>query len=158
MTTVSEYLSAVRNVVLIIPGITNGEMWDKFCTGLKYEIYLKVIKSAVTSFQDANKIALRVDSAIWGAKSSLSKEGGTSAQAPTPMKIGIVKYKRGQSKGIARRFEEQRLLDYKRNAFFTCHKVGCRPWKHKDVAVNNFEASDGEDRKELEEHVYDSEN
>lgn len=117
------------------------------------------MKSAVTNFEDAAKISLSVDSAKWGVNSNLSSKEGILAQAPTQMEIGNMEYnKTGQPKGIVRRFEEQHLLNYKRNAFYTCHKFGCRPWKHRDPAVNNFKVSDGEVQKEPKEHVYDSEN
>jgi len=66
-TSVSKYLADFRNVVLTVPDITDSEKWDKFCAGLKYEVRLEVMKSAVTSFEDAARIALRVDSALWNA-------------------------------------------------------------------------------------------
>ena len=64
-TSVSKYLAEFRNIVLNIPDISNGEKWDRFCDGLKYEVRLEVMKSTLTSFEETAKIALRVDSAFW---------------------------------------------------------------------------------------------
>lgn len=151
---VSKYLSEFRNIIFTIPGMNDGEMWDKFCSGLKYEVRLEVMKSTVTSFEEAAKIALPVDSAIWGVSSQVGGSGGDAAgaaQAPTPMEIGNF-----EDRGRSRKMEGQRLKDYRNNAYFTYHKVGCRPWKHqKGAAANNFEVA-GED--DSEEHKNDSEN
>lgn len=38
---------------------------DRFCTTLKYEIRVEVLKSAVGTFEEAEGVALRTDSAIW---------------------------------------------------------------------------------------------
>lgn len=135
---VSKYLAEFRNVTITIPGINDGEMWDRFCAGLKYEVRLEVMKSSVTSFEEAAKIALRVDSAIWGVTRNVA--GGfpdSQGQAPTPMEIGNF-----ENRGRGRKLDGQRLKDYRNNACFTCHKVGCRPWKHPKgaAATNNFEA------------------
>lgn len=46
--------------------MTDGDIWDKFRAGLKYEIRLEVVKSTDASLQEAAKVALRVDSAAWG--------------------------------------------------------------------------------------------
>jgi len=157
-TSVSKYLADFRNVVLTVPDITDSEKWDKFCAGLKYEVRLEVMKSAVTSFEDAARIALRVDSALWNAGHfPRSGQEGTGARAggtdrPTPMEIGNIEQQRG------RRWDAQREKDYKRNACFKCHKVGCRPWKHgKSLDANNIGVA--EESTEAEEHRNsDSEN
>lgn len=56
---VSKYLSEFRNVIITIPDMSEGEKWDKFCSGLKHEVRIEVIESAATTFEDAAKIALR---------------------------------------------------------------------------------------------------
>lgn len=156
-TSVAKYLSEFRNIVLTIPGMNDGEMWDKFCSGLKYEVRIEVMKSTVATFDDAAKVALRVDSAIYGAGRPQAPAGSASpSQAPTPMEIGNVENRAGGG----RRFEGQKLKDYRNNACFTCHKVGCRPWKHqRRASANNFEAGEVmnqvPDSEELDE---DSEN
>lgn len=55
---VAKYLSELRNELLTIPGKTDGEMWDKFRSGMKFEVHLEVMKSTVTAFEDATKVAL----------------------------------------------------------------------------------------------------
>lgn len=152
---VSKYLSDFRNICLTVPGMTDGEMWDRFCTGLKYDVRLEVMKSSVTTFEEAAKIALRVDSAIWGVTSQVgtSNNETIATQGPTPMEIGNM-----ENSGRGRKLEGQRLKDYRNNACFTCHKVGCRPWKHKErvAATNNFRAVEGLSLDNVEEHADDS--
>lgn len=153
VTSVSKYLSDFRNIALTIPEITDGEKWDKFCSGLKYEVRLVVLKSAVTTFEDAAKIALRVDSAIWGNKMQGSGSA-SSAETPTPMEIGNLERRRGS--------DTQRQEDMRNNACFKCHKAGCRPWKHaqKQPVANNVTAETDPGGSVAEEHneSSDSEN
>ena len=58
---ISTYLSEFQNFILNVPDITDGEKREKFCAGLKPEIRLEVMKTTITGFQEASKIALRVD-------------------------------------------------------------------------------------------------
>lgn len=162
-TSVAKYLSDFRNLCLTVPGMTDGEMWDKFCAGLKYEVGLEVMKSSVATFEEASKVALRVDSAIWGASiQSTEVEGGASSRkgsGPTPMEISIVES--GGRQGRGPKLEGQLLTDYRNNACFTCHTVGCRPWKHqRGAAANNCEALGHSpvDETGTEEHSDDPEN
>lgn len=53
---VARYLSESRNISLTIPGMTDGEKWGQFCSGLKCEVRLEVLKSAVTQFEEAARI------------------------------------------------------------------------------------------------------
>lgn len=55
-------MSEFRNMVLTIPDISQREMFDKFCSGLQYEVRLEVMKSTGNTFNEAVRIALRVDS------------------------------------------------------------------------------------------------
>lgn len=120
VSSVSKYLSEFRNIVMTIPDILDGEKWDKFCTGLKYDVRLEVLKTAVTTFDDAAKIALRVDRAIWSAHVPKANEGAGSSSDPTPMEIGNMEKRRAQN-------DAQRLADFRNNGCFKCHKAGCRP-------------------------------
>lgn len=61
----SKYLSDFRNVILTITGINDGEIWDRFCSGLKYKVRLEVMKSTVATFEEATKIDIRVYSTLW---------------------------------------------------------------------------------------------
>eukprot|EP00171_Calliarthron_tuberculosum_P018338 IDg18338t1 len=62
--------------------VPDDHMWDKFCSGLKYDVRIEVMKSTVSTFDEAAKVALRVDSAIWGAS---HLQAASISQAPTPM-------------------------------------------------------------------------
>lgn len=114
-TSVTSYLAEFRNIVLTIPGMSEGDKVDRFCQGLKPNIRLEVLKAGAQTMQEASKIALNVDSALFGAGMFNFQYGGrfTGSQY-TPMEIGNV---------------EHRNNDRRNNACFTCHKVGCRPWK-----------------------------
>lgn len=158
---VSKYLSEFRNVVLTVPDVTDGEKWDKFCAGLKYEIRLEVMQSSVTNFEEAAQIALRVDSALWSASNFPDNKpaGSSSGDAPTPMEIGNME--RSPLGAPRQPMTPQRLRDLRSNACFTCHKVGCRPWKHKKNAViSNVEVGDDESREgdDSARDISDSEN
>jgi len=125
---VSAYLAEFRNVSLMIPNMTEDEKVDRFCVGLKPQIRLEVLKSGVQTLEQAARIALNVDSALYGAE--MFSEGGqsrgnTSAEVPQPMDIGNLE------QGTRRRPSGQRNKDLENNACFKCHKVGCRPWKHR---------------------------
>jgi len=130
VTSVSKYISEFRNIVLTIPDVTDGEKWDKFCAGLKTEIRIEVMKSTASTFEEAAKIALRVDSALFAAgrmEARGSVGASPSKEAPTPMEIGNMETGRG---GWRRYETTQREEDRRNNACFKCHKPGCRPWKH----------------------------
>ena len=119
---VSAYLNEFRNIVLTISDMNDGEMVDRFCQGLKPQIRLEVLKAGVTTMDEAARIALNVDGALFGA-GIFTQQLQSSRSAPTPMEIGNVEQDRQN---------EQRELDRRNNACFKCHKVGCRPWKHKN--------------------------
>lgn len=145
-TSVSSYLTEFRNIVLTIPGMSEGEIVDRFCQGLKPNIRLEVLKSGVQTMNEASRIALNVDSALFGAGMLGFQYGrNTGSSQYTPMEIGNV---------------EQRDKDRQNNACFKCHKVGCRPWKcgqersrrirgpqKKDsIKITNSRATDSENR------------
>ena len=98
---VSAYLAGVRNKVLTVPGITEDEKRDRFCTGLKPQVKLEVLKSNPTSFDEAAQVALSVDSAMFGAGMFNSWRGqsrGSSTPNYQPMEIGNIE-KRQQHYG-----------------------------------------------------------
>ena len=66
-TSVSAHLTEVRNTVLSIPGITEYEKLDRFCSGLKPQVKLEVLKSNPTCSDQAAQVALSVDSSLFGA-------------------------------------------------------------------------------------------
>lgn len=49
-TSVSKFLAEFKNIVLRITGMTDEEKFDRFCSGLEYEIRVEVLKSGVYSF------------------------------------------------------------------------------------------------------------
>ena len=133
---VSQYFSEFRNVILTIPDMSDGEKLDRFCTGLKYEIRVEVLNSAVGTFEDATSVALRIDSALWTAgQGCLPVSSSVQVEKPVPMEIGNF-----ETLGTK---NSQRQNDLDKNACFTCHRIGCGPWKHKDgkgkrVGLNNM--------------------
>lgn len=138
---VSHYLSEFRNILLTMADVTAGEKFDKFVAGLKREIRIEVMKSTVANFEEAAQIALRVDGALWSSQ-MISKGGYHSNHDQTndvvPMEIGNVE---GSSRGSKKDYL-QKKKDRARNACFICHKVGCRPWKHRKSEINNSSAVD----------------
>ena len=54
----------------------------------------------------------------------------------------------------------QRKEDLARNACFTCHKVGYRPWKHKKdkSSINNLVVSEASSAVDSDEHENESKN
>lgn len=113
-TSVTSYLAEFRNIVLTIPGMSEGDRVDRFCQGLKPNIRLEVLKAGAQTMNEASRIALNVDSALFGAGMfNFQQGGGFTRTQYAPMEIGNI---------------EQRDKDRKKNACFTCHKVGCRPW------------------------------
>lgn len=138
---VSKYLSEFRNLILAIPGMSEGEKLDRFIEGLKYPVRVEVLKTHSDSFEECARIALNVDSAIWRASSgsradgAQGNRGSTSNSMPTPMEVGNT-----EGSKRSRNQTEQRKRDIERGACFTCHQVGCRPWKHRAPAVNNVDS------------------
>ena len=142
-TSVSSYLSEFRNIVLTIPNMNEVEKVDRFCQGLKPQIRLEVMKAGAQTMNDASKIALNVDSALFGA-GMLGFQQTYSNSHPTPMEIGNM---------------EQRKKDLNKNACFKCHEVRCRPWicdnKNKKPEITNTNACG---KKSSESNDSDSEN
>ena len=139
-TAVSAYLTEVQNIVLSIPGITENEKLDRFCSGLKPQVKLEVVKSNPTSFDQAAQVALSVDSAFFGA-GMFNSWGGQSRNFSTPtyqpMEIGNIEKRQQHYGGNGFRnnnLSEQRKRGLQNNACFTCHKPGYRPWKHQNVS------------------------
>ena len=66
-TSVAAYLNLFRNIVIAIPGMSEGEKLDRFCAGLKPQVRLEVLMGNPETLCDASKIALNVDNALMGA-------------------------------------------------------------------------------------------
>lgn len=96
-------------------------------------------KSQIETFEEASRIALNVDSVLRHAQGMSSSEycfgmNNHKDSNPTPMDLGNLQ--RERSSGTSHQME-QRKEDMKNGACFTCHKLGCRPWKHRPQSVNN---------------------
>ena len=103
--------------------MSEGEKVDRFSQGLKPNIRLEVMKAGAQTMSDASRIALNVDSALFGAGMfRFQNDGGFPGSQYTPMEIGNV---------------EQRDQDRSNNACSKCHKIGCRPWKCGKKAKQN---------------------
>ncbi len=53
---------------MTISGISNGEQLDCFCQGLKPHVGPEVLKAGVQTMNDASRIALNVDAALFGSE------------------------------------------------------------------------------------------
>lgn len=129
-------------------------MWDKFFSGVKYKVRLEVMKSTVTSFDEAANIALRVESSICCVTGqNYNSAGEGSEQGPTPIKNGNF-----ENRNLGKRFKGHQLKDYHKNACFTCRKEGCIPWKNQGAAANNFQSWEDRDKdvSDTEENSNDS--
>lgn len=118
--------------------MTDGEKLDKFVDGLKADVRIEVLKSSAFTLEAAAQISLRVDGAHWrsseasrfGGPGTITSRNGAATSsaaagsAPTPMEISNMESTQRQKLA-------QRKKDRENNACYTCHKVGCRPYKHK---------------------------
>lgn len=148
-TSVSSYLNEFRNLVLTITDINEGEKLDKFCAGLKPNVRLEVLKSGPSTIDEAARIALNVDSALYGAGMFTPYSQYTQ---PEPMDIGNVEGNPGRRTRSSNKWSEQRRKDIENNACFKCHKKNCRPYKcsPRKVETGNTETGKqpGEDQSE----------
>lgn len=132
---VSKYLGEFRNRILTVNDMSEGEFFDIFVQGLKHDVRLELLKTQATGFEDAAKIALHVDSALWSSHSYKSTFGSDGVSNDT-MEIGNVQQRTPLSEGQKR----QRALDLKNNACVVCHTKNCRPWKYATKRrMNNVE-------------------
>lgn len=130
---VSKYIAEFCNFILTINDMSEGELLDRFVQGLKQEIKLEVLKTQVSHFEDAAKIALRVDSALWSMNNIKSSLGSTAITVNDPMEIGNVQQRTTDGQ------RRQRAYDLKNNQCVICHTKNCRPWKcPKKGKVNNL--------------------
>ena len=120
-TSVAAYLSEFRNIILTIPEVNDGEKLDRFCQGLKSQIKIEVLKAGAKNLEEASRIALNVDSALFGSRSNYYQRFQRE-KSPVPMEIGNT---------------EQKKTDLSNNACFNCHTPGCRPWKCSNSTTRN---------------------
>lgn len=130
------YLDKFRNTVLTIPGMSEGEKLDRLRTGLKPQIRLEVMKSGKTTFDEGARIALNVDSTLYGSGVFLGQSQfsfrNVSSDGPVPMDIGNLQRNTG--------WERTDTREPRNNACWVCKKEGCRSWKHpgsERMRINN---------------------
>ena len=137
---VSSYLTEFRNTALAIPGISGDEKLDRFCSRLKPQVKLEVLKSNPATADDAAQIALSVDSALFGARMYSPGGGqlsGFGSSGPQPMEIGNLEkngtHYQGRSfrgskgkSGMSTGDYQQRMKNMRSGSCFVCHKGGCR--------------------------------
>lgn len=158
---VAKYISEYRNIILAVPELSDGEKFDRFIDGLKSCIRFEVMKTTVNNFEDATKIALHVDSALWGERmvykggffnNSRGQQGTSSGSLdPSPMEIGNIQ---GRYRGpLTVEQRRQKNIDRQNNACYKCHRKNCRPWKCGQVVSNNTElqATEIEEQKNSDE-------
>ena len=97
--TVAGYLSAFRNIILTIPGMTENEKCDKFVDGFKPKIQFEVRKANCSDFEECTKIPMRVEAAFSGMTYNHNAgQASSSSYHSDPMEIGNM-----ESKGQDRR-------------------------------------------------------
>jgi len=158
-TSVLAYLNEFRNIVMVIPGISDDEKLDKFVSGLKPEVILDVRKSRPADFESAAQIALTIDSALFsmGMYNRGTNDGGSSS-GTVPMDIGNVESgrrrtdKRSKPRSYSGKWSKEKMYLYENNLCFVCHKKGCRASNHAhgDHSVNNISAASSRSDSESE--------
>lgn len=138
---VEKYLAEFRNVVLMISDMNESEKVDRFLNGLKYQVKVEVMKNGVNSFEECARMAVNVDSAIWGARMSqngFNTNHSTDRDGTTLMDIGNINSRNSSNASRGRRTRN----DKQKGAWFKCHKAGYRPWKCDPSRINNLNISD----------------
>lgn len=64
---VAKYVNKVRNLVLTVLDMNDGERLDRFWAGLKHQVRLEVLKADPGKFDDAARIEIDVVGAPFGA-------------------------------------------------------------------------------------------
>ncbi len=124
--------SQFRDIFLMIPGMNGGENVDHFCQGLKPHIKIEVLKAGARSMDEDARIALKVNSAMFGsgmlpfqAQGRPYFDSRSDGPPPTSTEIGNVERQRNPfGKGSSRR------KDLRSNACFIWHMEICPAWKH----------------------------
>lgn len=91
-TSVQEFVNELRNIRLHLPSLSDDELLDRFLRGLKYPIRKELAVRDPTSFEEAARIAERLDVAFHHAQSdhsdhrsgSLDDNQGNESTTPPP--------------------------------------------------------------------------
>lgn len=127
--------------MLLVPDLSAGDKWDKFVEGLKPAIAFEVRKHNCMTFDEAARVALRVEAAI---NTSCRTASVPMSNEPTPMEIGNVETRKGRKK---KKLTDEEYALVRKKACFICKKKGCRSWKHsnKNATINAIDADLSED-------------
>lgn len=128
---VTKYVSAFRNATLLVPDLSAGDKWDKFVEGLKPNIAFEVRKDNCMTFEDAARVAVRIEAALNGSLRTAWEPMGSE---PTPMEIGNVEIKNRREK---KRLTNEEYALVRKKACFICKKKGCRSWRNEKKPVVN---------------------
>lgn len=66
----TDYVKQLRRLVPSLPDISEREKWDKFVDGLKPNLRTEVCREPSMCFEEAAKLAVRMDLVLHAAKSS----------------------------------------------------------------------------------------
>lgn len=162
-TSISSYLTELQNTVIAIWEIFEDEKLEKFCSGLKPQVKLEILKSNLAALGQATQIAFSMTRTIfgtgiyhsWGMKPSFFSNSG-----PQPTESENFEKCLERNKGntfLIEKTSEQRHKDLQHNAYFTCHESGCIPGKHRNVEKKVTEKNLAQNNAQIAVK-YDSEN
>ncbi|EFN59617.1 hypothetical protein CHLNCDRAFT_133051 [Chlorella variabilis] len=89
---VRSYVTAIRNTALLIPGIQDAEIKDRFIRGLKQRTQQDVRMRAPATFEAAVEMAERFDALMYDRYRQSKPFGQTPG--PQPMELGAVMHNR----------------------------------------------------------------
>lgn len=124
-----------------MPDMSVSKKWDIFVSCLKSKTQFEVRKSSCAVFEEATKIAMRVEAAFANVSIEHQSSGSESVAVPhgllDPMEIDNTEIGRTER-------SKQRLIATCNNPCFKCHEVGCHPWKRGEDAVRSVPVSNVE--------------
>jgi hypothetical protein len=103
-TSVQEFVNELRNIRLHLPSLTDEELFDRFIRGLKYPIRKELVTREAATFEEAARIAERLDAATFNFQRNNPDRGNgnrdkrdnaesnpRSSNGPTPMELGAIR-------------------------------------------------------------------
>lgn len=86
----SPYMNEFSNTAIGLPGISEDEKLDKYCSDLRPMVHLEELKSGPEILDSTTQIALNADSSLYGAGMLNSGHGPAFRSAPEPKDNGNV--------------------------------------------------------------------
>lgn len=122
-TSVSKNFAKFRNCVLMINHISAGERFDGFVQGIKKETRLEVLETHASDFQEAARIALHINRALWSQNDLRTFFGSTGTiDDPWKSEISSALTSPVRPRGVKERMTSKRICVL----FFTRKSVGRR--------------------------------